>query len=195
MYDKLARTLVNKKIVLPVPTSRGKGVLVSPPTIYGNVMLGPPTSEDLHDRTATGTSEAGFDFLLSKGRALMPRLLDEEVTATYSGLRAAIDHGDYLIQADPAQHYLLVGGIRSTGLTAGMAVAEYVRDQLAEAGLVMTPKAALPDPPPRMPNLGEAFPPRPYQLPEAIEADPAYGGLSVSANASPRVRFATPAIR
>ncbi|GAA2800034.1 NAD(P)/FAD-dependent oxidoreductase [Mycolicibacterium pallens] len=172
VYDKLARTLVNK-IVLPVPTSRGKGVLVSP-TIYGNVMLG-PTSEDLHDRTATGTSEAGFDFLLSKGRALMPRLLDEEVTATYSGLRAAIDHGDYLIQADPAQHYLLVGGIRSTGLTAGMAVAEYVRDQLAEAGLVMTPKAALPDPP-RMPNLGEAFP-RPYQLPEAIEADPAYGRI------------------
>lgn len=172
VYDKLARTLVNK-IVLPVPTSRGKGVLVSP-TIYGNVMLG-PTSEDLHDRTATGTSEAGFDFLLSKGRALMPRLLDEEVTATYSGLRAAIDHGDYLIQADPAQHYLLVGGIRSTGLTAGMAVAEYVRDQLAEAGLVVTPKAALPDPP-RMPNLGEAFP-RPYQLPEAIEADPAYGRI------------------
>ncbi len=52
---------------MPVPTARGKGVLVSP-TIYGNVMLG-PTSEDLQDRTATGTSEAGFDFLLGKGRA------------------------------------------------------------------------------------------------------------------------------
>ncbi len=32
-------------IVLPVPSSLGKGVLVSP-TIYGNVMLG-PTAEDL----------------------------------------------------------------------------------------------------------------------------------------------------
>ena len=127
--DRLRQTrpaLVNK-IVLPVPTARGKGVLVSP-TIYGNVMLG-PTSEDLQDRTATATSEAGFDFLLEKGRKLMPRLLDEEVTATYSGLRAAIDHGDYLIEADPRQRYLLVGGIRSTGLTAGMAVAEYVRDK------------------------------------------------------------------
>ena len=109
--------------------SRGKGVLVSP-TIYGNVMLG-PTSEDLQDRTATGTSQDGFDFLLEKGRALMPRLLDEEVTATYAGLRAAIDHGDYLIEADAAQRYLLVGGIRSTGLTAGMAIAEYVRDMAA----------------------------------------------------------------
>ncbi|OMC31008.1 FAD/NAD(P)-binding oxidoreductase [Mycobacterium sp. GA-1841] len=172
VYDKLARPLVDK-IVLPVPTSRGKGVLVSP-TIYGNVMLG-PTSEDLTDRTATGTSENGFEFLLEKGRGLMPGLLDEEVTATYAGLRAAIDHGDYLIEADPTQHYLLVGGIRSTGLTAGMAIGEYAREQLVSAGLELTPAAELPTPP-RMPNLGEAFP-RPYQQAEKIEADPAYGRI------------------
>jgi glycerol-3-phosphate dehydrogenase len=172
VYDKLARPLVDK-IVLPVPTARGKGVLVSP-TIYGNVMLG-PTSEDLQDRTATGTSESGFEFLLEKGRALMPRLLDEEVTATYAGLRAAIDHGDYLIETDPQQHYLLVGGIRSTGLTAGMAIAEHVRDQLISAGLELTARNTLPDPP-EMPNLGEAFP-RPYQQTERIAADPAYGRI------------------
>lgn len=172
VYDKLARPLVDK-IVLPVPTSRGKGVLVSP-TIYGNVMLG-PTSEDLTDRTATGTSETGFEFLVEKGRALMPRLLDEEVTATYAGLRAAIDHGDYLIEADTAQNYLLVGGIRSTGLTAGMAIAEYVRDQLVSAGLILAPRTDLPAPP-RMPNLGEAFP-RPYQEADKIAADPAYGRI------------------
>lgn len=170
VYDKLARPLVDK-IVLPVPTARGKGVLISP-TIYGNVMLG-PTSEDLKDRTATATSEAGLDFLLDKGRMLMPRLLNEEITATYAGLRAAIDHGDYLIEPDPAQRYLLVGGIRSTGLTAGMAVAEYAREQLAAAGLTLTPVGALPDPP-RMPNLGEAFA-RPYEQAEMIAADPTYG--------------------
>ena len=44
VFDKLARPLA-PKIVLPVPSSLGKGVLVSP-TIYGNVMLG-PTAEDL----------------------------------------------------------------------------------------------------------------------------------------------------
>ncbi|CAN5678559.1 NAD(P)/FAD-dependent oxidoreductase [soil metagenome] len=172
VYDKLARPLVDK-IVLPVPTARGKGVLVSP-TIYGNVMLG-PTSEDLQDRTATGTSETGFEFLLEKGRALMPRLLDEEVTATYAGLRAAIDHGDYLIEASPTQRYLLVGGIRSTGLTAGMAVAEYARDQLRQALMTLTPRTELPAPP-QMPNLGEAFP-RPYQQQERIAVDPAYGRI------------------
>lgn len=172
VYDKLARPLVDT-IVLPVPTARGKGVLVSP-TIYGNVMLG-PTSEDLADRTATGTSRDGLQSLLDKGARLMPRLLDEEITATYAGLRAAIDRGDYLIDADPAQRYLLVGGIRSTGLTAGMAIAEHVLGLLAAAGLDAEPRAELPDPP-RMPNLGEAFV-RPYQDAQAIDADPAYGRI------------------
>ena len=172
VYDKLARPLADK-IVLPVPTARGKGVLISP-TIYGNVMLG-PTSEDLQDRTATGTSETGLEFLLGKGRQLMPRLLDEEVTATYAGLRAAIDRDDYLIEIDSEKRYLLVGGIRSTGLTAGMAIAEYVRGELATAGLTLSPRPTLPDPP-RMPNLGEAFP-RPYQQAELIAEDASYGRI------------------
>lgn len=172
VYDKLARPLVDK-IVLPVPTAIGKGVLVSP-TVYGNVMLG-PTAEDLDDRTATATSQAGFEFLLEKGRRLVPRLLDEEVTATYAGLRAAIDRGDYLIDAEPAQRYLLVGGIRSTGLTAGMAIAEHVRGLLEAAGLPLRPRPQLPSPP-RMPNLGEAFP-RPYSDGARIAADGAYGRI------------------
>jgi glycerol-3-phosphate dehydrogenase len=172
VFDKQARPLA-PKIILPVPSSRGKGVLISP-TIYGNVMLG-PTSEDLQDRTATGTSEAGFDFLLGKGRTLMPRLLAEEVTASYAGLRAAIDHQDYLVEIDPAQRYLLVGGIRSTGLTSGMAIAEHVHEMLAEAGLNLTERPGLP-PPPKMPNIGEAFT-RPYQDAALIEKNPAYGRI------------------
>ncbi len=172
VFDKLARPLVNK-IVLPVPTTRGKGVLISP-TIYGNVMLG-PTAEDLEDRTATGTSEAGYDFLLGKGRKLMPRLLEEEVTASYAGLRAAIDAGDYLISADAEQRYLLVGGIRSTGLTSSLAIGEHVRNLLADAGLKLTPRSDVPGPP-RMPNIGEAGL-RPYQDAARIAGDPAYGRI------------------
>jgi glycerol-3-phosphate dehydrogenase len=172
VFDKLTRPMV-PCIVLAVPSSRGKGVLVSP-TIYGNVMVG-PTSENLEDRSATGTSEDGFEFLLSKGRALMPTLFDEEVTASYAGLRAAIDHDDYLIDVDSTQQYVLVGGIRSTGLTSGMAVAEHVLGLLAEAGLDVTSRAELP-PPPKMPNIGEAFT-RPYQDAERIIADPEYGRI------------------
>jgi glycerol-3-phosphate dehydrogenase len=178
VFDKLARPLVDR-IVLPVPTKAGKGVLVSP-TVYGNVMLG-PTAEDLDDPSATGTSEAGLQSLLDKGSRLLPVLLDEEVTATYAGLRAGIrvhaagaaGASDYLVDVDAEQRYLLLGGIRSTGLTAGMAIAEHVAGLLAQAGLDVTPRDDLP-PPPRMPNLGEAFP-RPYADAAAVARDPEYG--------------------
>ena len=172
VFDKLSRPMV-PCIVLAVPSSRGKGVLVSP-TIYGNVMVG-PTSENLEDRTATGTSEEGFEFLVSKGRALMPALFDDEITATYAGLRAAIDRDDYLIDVDAGARYVLVGGIRSTGLTSGMAIAEHVLGLLADAGLDVHERTALPAPP-RMPNLGEAGV-RPYQDVDRIAADPEYGRI------------------
>jgi glycerol-3-phosphate dehydrogenase len=172
VFDKLTRPMV-PCIVLAVPSSRGKGVLVSP-TIYGNVMVG-PTSEDLDDKTATGTSEDGFEYLLSKGRALMPTLFAEEITASYAGLRAAIDRGDYLIDVDTDQQYVLVGGIRSTGLTSGMAIAEHLNHLLADTGLDLTPRPELP-PPPVMPNIGEAFT-RPYQDAARIADDPAYGRI------------------
>jgi glycerol-3-phosphate dehydrogenase len=172
VFDKLTRPMV-PCIVLAVPSSRGKGVLVSP-TIYGNVMVG-PTSENLQDRSATGTSEDGFEFLVSKGRALMPSLFDEEITATYAGLRAATEHDDYLIEVDARSRYVLVGGIRSTGLTSGMAIAEYVAGLLGEAGVDVAERPDLP-PAPTMPNLGEAFL-RPYQDAERIAADAEYGRI------------------
>jgi glycerol-3-phosphate dehydrogenase len=106
----------------------------------------------------------------------MPRLLDEEVTASYAGLRATIDRNDYLIELDRDQRYVLVAGIRSTGLTAALAIGEYVREQLTGAGvLALVARDDLPDPP-RMPNIGERFP-RPYQQPERIAADPEYGRI------------------
>ena len=170
VFDKLARPKV-PVIVLPVPSKVGKGVLVSP-TIYGNVMVG-PTAEDMTDRADTGTTEDGFEFLFAKGKGLMPSLMGEEVTAAYAGLRAAHDRTDYLIEADPAQRYLVAGCIRSTGLTSCMAVAEYVRGLLTEAGLETDPRTELPEPP-RLPNIGEHAL-RPYEDDELIAKDPAYG--------------------
>ncbi|MEU6372741.1 FAD-dependent oxidoreductase [Streptomyces sp. NPDC046909] len=171
VFDKFARSLV-RHILLPVPTALGKGVLVAP-TVFGNVLLG-PTAEDLDDRQATRSSAEGLSLLREKGRRILPSLLDEEVTAVYAGLRAATEHDDYRIRVHPEQSYVTVGGIRSTGLTASLAIAGYVVEQLASNGLELGPSRELE--PVRMPNLGEAFP-RPYQRPELIAADPEYGTL------------------
>ncbi|TDD53531.1 FAD/NAD(P)-binding oxidoreductase [Nonomuraea terrae] len=172
VFDTAARPLA-PKIVLPVPTSRGKGVLISP-TVFGNVMLG-PTSEDLPDRTDTSTSEAGIASLLEKGRRIMPSLLEEEITTSYAGLRAATEHGDYVVDVDAGKRYACLGGIRSTGLTASMSIAEHLRDLLDTAGLPLKPRAGLP-PPVRVPVLGEASA-RPYQNDELIRRDAEYGRI------------------
>ncbi len=171
VYDKFARSLINH-IILPVPTPKTKGVLISP-TVYGNVLLG-PTAEDLDDKTNTATSQEGLAYLLEKGKAILPDLLREEVTATYAGLRAATEYKDYQIRLHAEQRYVCVGGIRSTGVSAAMGIAEYVTELLAEAGLRLTPKTEFK--PVRMPNIGEASP-RPYQRPELIARNPDYGRM------------------
>lgn len=157
VFDKLARPLLHRTL-LPVPTATTKGVLVAP-TVFGNVMLG-PTAEDIDDKAATGSTRAGIDSLLQKGRRILPRLIDEEVTAIYAGLRAATEHSDYQLSREPDLRYVCLGGIRSTGLTASMALAEEALRRLVECGLDARPKAAATTI--TMTPLGEADE-RPYQ--------------------------------
>ena len=172
VFDKLARPLLSS-VILPVPTARTKGVLVAP-TVFGNVLLG-PTAEDVTDRSDTATSAAGLSALLSAGRRILPGLEHEEVTATYAGLRAATEHSDYQVAA--YGRYVRVAGIRSTGLTASLGIAEHVAGLLGEAGLPLKPRVAGERAAPRMPYLGEAGR-RPYQEAERIAADPAYGEIA-----------------
>jgi glycerol-3-phosphate dehydrogenase len=171
VFDKLARPLL-RHVLLPVPTATTKGVLVAP-TVYGNVLLG-PTAEDLGDKSDTASTAGGLAGLLDKGARILPGLLAEEVTAVYAGLRAATEHSDYQIAVHGGQRYACVGGIRSTGLSASLAIAEHVAGELGRAGLRPEPRPHVERV--RMPNIGEAFP-RPYRSPAAIAANPDYGRI------------------
>jgi glycerol-3-phosphate dehydrogenase len=169
VFDKLARGLVNH-ILLPVPTEKTKGVLVSP-TIYGNVLLG-PTADDTEDKTDRSTTESGLAGLMEAGKRIIPSLVGQEVTATYVGLRAATQHRDYQLEAHPEQRYVCAGGIRSTGISGSLGIAEWVGQALAEAGLELSSPSAEPEL--HMPNIGE-FGIRPYQDRELIQGAPDYG--------------------
>lgn len=172
VFDKLARPLV-EHIVLAVPTKVTKGVLIAP-TVFGNVMLG-PTADDVRRKDDTASTAAGLGYLRSEGARIMPELLKHEVTAVYAGLRAATEHADYQLSVHAPEGYACVGGIRSTGLSASMAIAEHVREELGAAGMRLEPRAD--DPPDfRMPNIGERGE-RPYQRAEVIERDADYGRI------------------
>ena len=172
VFDKLARPLV-RQIVLAVPTKVTKGVLIAP-TVFGNVMLG-PTADDVRGKDDTASTREGLDHLTAEGARIMPELLRHDVTAVYAGLRAATEHVDYQLTIHAPEGYVCVGGIRSTGLSASMGIAEHVRGELGAAGLPLEPK---PGEPPRfrMPNIGEREE-RPYQRADLIERDPDYGRI------------------
>jgi glycerol-3-phosphate dehydrogenase len=171
VFDKLALPLLNH-ILLAVPTETTKGVLLSP-TVYGNVLVG-PTAENIDDKSDTSSTSAGLAFLRSEAERILPELLGYEVTAVYVGLRAATEYDDYQLTIHVPEGYACVGGIRSTGLSASLAIAEYVRMELGAAGLPLEPKPKLPEV--RMPNIGEELP-RPYAEEARIAADPDYGRI------------------
>ena len=69
VFDKLASGLLNH-VLLPVPTEKTKGVLVSP-TVYGNVLLG-PTADDADDKTDRWTTATGLASLMEAGARILP---------------------------------------------------------------------------------------------------------------------------
>ena len=171
VFDKLARSLI-KHIILPIPTKTTKGVLVSP-TVFGNILLG-PTAEDLSNKENSATTTQGLTSLMEKGRKILPRLLDEEVTSTYAGLRAATEKSDYQIFLEKEQSYICVGGIRSTGLSASLGIADYVFELLVESGVSFLSKAVIKKI--KMPFIGSDRI-RPSESAEMIKANADYGRI------------------
>lgn len=123
VLDKAASGIVNS-IILPVPTATTKGVLLSK-TIFGNLLLG-PTAEEQDDRNIAEVCETQLEKLLDQGKRLAPKVSDFPVTATYAGLRPATTEKDYQIFHYTNDNWISVGGIRSTGLTAALGIAEHV---------------------------------------------------------------------
>ena len=115
-----------ERIIEPVATQFTKGVIAWT-TVYGNVIVG-PTAVDQASRDDRSTDEATIQKLIDYGKSVLPALSNAEVVGTYSGLRPASEHRDYVIASDAEHQWISVGGIRSTGLTASSGIGEYVAD-------------------------------------------------------------------
>jgi glycerol-3-phosphate dehydrogenase len=163
VFDKLAYALASS-ILLPVPTERTKGVVVTR-TAFGNLLVG-PTAEDQEERSIATVEQSALMNLVAQGCRILPGLANHSVTAVYAGLRPATQFKDYQIEALPEQRWITVGGIRSTGLTAALGIARRVRG-LYEAHFGTL--RLLNDPVwPEVPNLAEERP-RPYAQPGRTE--------------------------
>ena len=151
VFDKPASKLL-RAILLPVPTERTKGVVLFR-TIFGNLAIG-PTAEETGERENATTDTATLEKLKSRAIEMLPALESVDVTALYAGLRPATERSDYIIEADEERNWITVVGIRSTGLTGSLGIAQQVAD-LYRKHFGKLPKK-LPEPKPvSVPNLAE----------------------------------------
>lgn len=123
VYDKAARPLLDT-IIKPVPSPTYRGILIAP-TIFGNILVG-PTAEEIDDPDDWRTTREGLATLEAAAHRLIPALADHEITATYCGVRPGTDRPEYRIIPRPAENWVTVGGIRSTGLSGALGIAEHV---------------------------------------------------------------------
>lgn len=123
VFDKAASKLLNA-IVLPVPNERTKGIVLTR-TIFGNLLVG-PTAEEQDDRVHADLDSDTLQQLIDAAVERIPGLANMPVTATYAGLRPASDKKEYRIHRVAESNWITVGGIRSTGLTAALGIAQHV---------------------------------------------------------------------
>ncbi|RQM28654.1 hypothetical protein B5M09_006075 [Aphanomyces astaci] len=102
--------LRNGGTLRPVPTDRTKGVFVFR-NLHGLVVVG-PTAEDQHSREDMTNTPDVVATLRAAASQIVPALAACPVVGTYA--------------ADGAHQWVVVGGIRSTGVTASLGIAEYV---------------------------------------------------------------------
>ncbi len=120
---------LTKSIIFPVPRRETKGILVIP-TVDGNTMIG-PTAEEIDDRDDLTTSEAGKEKVLRGIQRIVPCVREDQIIASFAGLRPTIAEDEFYIREE-RDGFVNIVGIKSPGLTAAPAIAEYVVDMLAK---------------------------------------------------------------
>lgn len=132
VFERPQSRLLNH-IVMPVPTEASRGVLLFS-SVYGDIVIG-PTAEEQDTRDTPTVDEATLNMLVDQAVLILPCLEEYKMSSSYAGLRPASNHVDYVIDSDKDNPWVTVAGIRSTGVSACLAIAEHVEKLIGEAGL------------------------------------------------------------
>lgn len=130
-----------RHILLPVPSSRTKGVLVFP-TIHGRLCAG-PSAVDQDDKEDWRPRRSHLREVLDKAEELFPPIRQMQCTESWAGLRPVGHPHDYIVQwSERTKPLLHVAAIRSTGLSAFLGISQHVLAMLIERGLEPSPTTA-----------------------------------------------------
>ena len=120
-----------KHTLFNVPSSKGKGVLVSPTTHF-NYLVG-PSSEVVDDKFDVSTDLETLSDVKNKAYNLVDNLRLDKQIRQFSGMRAVsdINHGDFIIE-ETSHHFINCAGIQSPGLASSPAIALMVDEMIKD---------------------------------------------------------------
>ncbi len=172
ILDKNTECKVNS-IILPIPTKITKGKLMTP-TIHGNMLIG-PTAEDLDDKEDKSTTLEGLNSVIEDVKKLVPNVNPNDTIKQYAGNRAAKTPAVLEIDMyDDLEGFVNLSGVRSTGLTASLAISKYVLDLMVSNGLEVKFKENFTNERVAIKLIREA---NNEEKTELIKKDPRYGNI------------------
>ncbi|MEG0076061.1 MAG: NAD(P)/FAD-dependent oxidoreductase [Eubacterium sp.] len=120
------------QVLFQMPTKMGKGILVTP-TYHGNLLIGP---DAVNEGEADRDTHAERLLRIFKEATLTTDKLNiKQFIRSFTGVRAVSSTDDFIIEESTVPHFINVSGIQSPGITSSPAIAQMVRDILANAGL------------------------------------------------------------
>ncbi|MBU1092838.1 MAG: NAD(P)/FAD-dependent oxidoreductase [Firmicutes bacterium] len=128
VLDRKAKGFV-QHVLYPLPTSKGKGVLIIP-QVHGNILLG-PTSNRQDEKDLLSNTRDGLNQIKDDLHTLAKNIPFNLIIRTFAGIRASSSFDDFYIQESKTySNFFHVAGIDSPGLTAAPAIAKYLVDHL-----------------------------------------------------------------
>lgn len=138
LLDKSSGSLVSR-VIFQCPTAAGKGVLVAP-TVHGNLIVG-PNAHDVQGPLNRETTLSGMDEVAEVSHKSVPGIDFRQSIRNFAGVRANTSEADFIIRpAKNMPNLLYLAGIKSPGLSAAPAIAEYAAELLQGMGLSLEEK-------------------------------------------------------
>ncbi|MCI6857856.1 MAG: NAD(P)/FAD-dependent oxidoreductase [Eubacterium sp.] len=137
----LDKVLPIHTVMFPCPGPDTKGIALIP-TVSGNFLIGSTATmrEDKYDST---NDAHGIEELIAGAKKLLPDFDPGCVIREFAGQRPVCldnDNDFYIKESYTVKGFIHAAGIQSPGIASAPAVAEYVRDLLANAGLELKEK-------------------------------------------------------
>lgn len=126
-----------KHVIFQTPTSKGKGVLVTP-TVHGNLLLG-PNSYAIDDKYDLSTTTEGLEEVIASAGKTTRSFSMRDVVTSFAGLRASTPGGDFIINV-PVHNAVNAAAIDSPGLSSAPAISGMIVDLLRSQGLRLEEK-------------------------------------------------------